>query len=245
MPMPPLASPTGPGPLDPTLARIPFNTNKPVPHGVPYQGNSETATSSYTRNSDGSLRYSITPGPSHVQDASGAWHDIDLSLLPDPDGRHVHGRMTPAETPVLATDASASDAVSVPTGDGPILISHPGARAGGGAMVRRSDASGVEPATPENSYALRFSGALPGGADVAERLMVGGFEETAVMPTPSSASYDDQWRLPVGWTAKQTDLGVELDDASGKVFGTFANGLAHEGVSEALCKRLGLSGSPW
>gem|GEM_PF-1400120 len=174
-----------------------------------------TPTKKVYANPDGSRSAELTTRPTRFSDSAG-WHDIDLRLVPGPDG--TLGARSAQHAARLGASADAQ-AVTVDTTAGPVGLRHPGASAA--------------PAVLDGARAS-YAKALA-GRDVTEALTVDGFEETVVLPDArAGAAYTDELSLPAGVVARDAASGIELVDAKGAVVAALGGGVAHDDATKGL-----------
>lgn len=176
---------------------------------------STTETATLQANPDGTLTSQLSPGPVRYQDAAGNWPNIDLSLVQRQDGSLVAtGAKASAR---FAPAAGPAGTATLPTSAGDVVLSHTDAVAGGSLKVVGGTAT--------------YPGALPGGRDLVEKLLVSGFEESVVLHSAVDPGfYTAVLSLPVGVTAKSGGSGVLLVDGSGLTVGSVGGGYAHDSI---------------
>ncbi len=162
------------------------------------------------RNPDGTETAVVHAAPVRFQDPSGAWRDIDLTLVEQPDGT-LAAKASPLD--IRFGPKGAGDVAVVASPAGPIILRHPDAL--------------PAPARPDGGRA-RFADALPGGRELRLTLNAGGFEEDVILPAAGlPASYIDEFVLPAGVEARSGGPGVEFV-ANGEVVGSFGGGYAYD-----------------
>ncbi len=180
-------------------------------------------TQTVTRNADGTTTVKITPGKSRFKDPSGVWRDLDLTLVPGPDGLLVANAGDGGLPRIAKATNGAAGLVSAPTKAGMITSAHPGTAAG---VVPRL-------AGPSATFAKADA-----GRDVQVQLRPDGFEESLVLTSPAAltvpggagaaGSYTETFTVPTGVTARQAPTGVEFVDTTGKVVASYGGGSAQD-----------------
>ena len=160
-------------------------------------------------NPDGSRTSALSAVPRFFRDAQGVWQDVDLTATVQGDGS-----IAPAATgrPV-SIPARADGALHLWTSAGTVTVTHPGASAVAGSVA---------------GSVVTYPGAL-GGADLVEQFLIGGVEESVVLPTASTPrSYTAVLTMPAGVNVSNAGGGVEFRDGAGALLGGFGGGRAFD-----------------
>ena len=211
------AGPNAPSPAAPAAPVIPVS----APVGEIQAMGSPTQT--VTRNADGTTTVKITPGKSRFKDPSGVWRDLDLTLVPGPDGLLGANAGDGGLPRIAKATNGAAGLVSAPTKAGMITSAHPGTAAG---VVPRL-------AGPSATF-----GKADAGRDVQVQLRPDGFEESLVLASPAAltvpggagaaGSYTETFTVPTGVSARQAPTGVEFVDTTGRVVASYGGGSAQD-----------------
>ena len=168
-----------------------------------------TESSKSFANPDGSKTSELASGPVRFKDSKGDWREIDLTAVQSADGSVTAAVAEKAVT----LPPTAAGVVRVPTSEGAVTITHPGAADVGPVL----DGSKVT-----------YPGAV-GGRDLIQQLLVSGVEETVVLDSSAEGnSYTTQFTLPAGATTRAIAGGVEFVSAQGNALGRFGGGLAFD-----------------
>lgn len=135
---------------------------------------------------DGTYTMELSAAPARFKDATGAWRDVDLTLV-DHGGGTLKAKA--AKASAALAPVATGDLVTADSSAGPVVLRHPDA------LRATATAQGAE-----GTYA----DALPGGRDLTVALTPGGgFKETVTLPGPQSpASYTETLTLPPGLSAR-------------------------------------------
>ena len=200
------SNPPLPGQAAPWAGRAAFDParSKPIESET-------TPTRRVYANPDGSRTAALSTAPTRYQDPAGAWRDLDLDLVPSPDGFLV-AKASP-DSPRLGGRADEA-AATLATPAGPIALRHPGA-------------ASVNPSLKGEQ--ATYAKALSGGRDLVMALRANAVEESVVVPNAGAGgTYTDEFALPEGVVAKAAAGGVEFATASGAVVASFGGGVAYD-----------------
>lgn len=166
-------------------------------------------------NRDGSHTAVVSAGPTRFRTESG-WVDLDLSLVPAPDGSLVAKAAPGAATLGARADTTLA---TVATAAGPITLHHPGAAG----VAGRSQADRAT-----------YPRALGGGRDLVLTPTPDGYKEEVVLPDAAAgATYREVFGLPEGVVARDAPAGVEFVDGEGVVVATLGGGIAYDAAFPA------------
>ncbi|QKV74196.1 LamG-like jellyroll fold domain-containing protein [Amycolatopsis sp. Hca4] len=172
-----------------------------------------TPTTKVFANDDGSFTARVYSTPVHYRAATGAWNDIDATLVNGGDGAWHEKANSSGVT--FAVTADAPELVSVPlTGGASIGFSLQGAAAVAG-----------QPA----GSAITYPSVRP-HADLKYQATAAGAKETLVL---HDASAPTSWSFPLHLTGVTATLGadgrsVEFSDTTGRVVDTITNGFMED-----------------
>lgn len=180
-------------------------------------------TRTVTKNADGTTTVKITPTKSRYKDPAGVWRDLDLTLVPKPDGS-LGAKAADNSVPRIAKATTGkAGLVSAPTVAGPIVLAHLDTTPG---------------LAPRLAGAKATFGKATAGRDVQVQLRPDGFEESlllasaAALAVPGGAaaagSDTETFTLPAGVTARQAKTGVEFLDRTGAVIASYGGGSAQD-----------------
>ncbi|OXM61365.1 LamG-like jellyroll fold domain-containing protein [Amycolatopsis vastitatis] len=172
-----------------------------------------TPTTKVFANDDGSFTAHVYSTPVHYQTATGAWNDIDATLVRGDDGAWHEKANSPSVT--FAATANAPELVSVPLS--------------GGASIGFSLQDTASAAGQPSGSAITYPAALP-HADLKYQATAVGAKETLVL---HDASAPTSWSFPLHLTGVTAKLGadgrsVEFSDATGQVVDTITNGFMED-----------------
>lgn len=173
-----------------------------------------TETRLVTAMPDGSFVAEISAAPVRVQDETGEWDPIDVSLVETAEGLVPE---TPL-VPVVIGEDLRDGFVTVGEGAEQVEFSFPQAPV--------TESLNVE-ALEEGS--LAGENALGAQRDLEVQVTPTGFKDTVTLESPAAgSSYVVELSLPAGAVARDADDGVSVEvvDASGGVIGSYSGGLA-------------------
>jgi len=180
-------------------------------------------TRTVTKNADGTTTVKVTPTKSRFKDPAGVWRDLDLTLVPQPDGSLGAKAGDGSIARVAKATAGGAGLVSAPTVAGPIVLAHP------------DTAPGL---APRLAGAAATFGKAAAGRDVQVQLRPDGFEESLLLASATAltvpggaaaaGSYTETFTLPAGVSARQAKAGVEFVDKTGAVIASYGGGSAQD-----------------
>ena len=188
----------------------------PVPTPAPGATNAAEEVSPTLRwvaNPDGTRTAQLTQRPVRFKNTKGEWQDIDLSLATQADGT-LAAKSAPSSIKLGSARAAS---VELASASGTFSLGHDAATDAARNIGGLGNTSG------------RFVDAFGPGRDIVETITLDGFEESLVVAAPGGAStWQDQFTVPAGVTARQGAAGVEFVSRAGKVVAQFGGGLAHD-----------------
>jgi large repetitive protein len=204
-------------------------------HKVEISGLGSDTTTTFA-NPDGSYTATVSSVRSRWKDASSQWHDIDLTMVPQADGTIAPKSDDPSRG--LRFPARADGPVTFSTPAGAFRVTHPAVTAAVASAAAQVAPRVTTPATVALAASPRAGGgrgfeSVMNGRGLSEQATVDGFEESVTLASAAQGgSYVDEVATPPGVVAKQTDAGVEFDDASGAAVVAVGGGEAHDSAPD-------------
>ncbi|WP_410595427.1 LamG-like jellyroll fold domain-containing protein [Amycolatopsis sp. lyj-23] len=190
-------------------ARTPDRKPRPTSEVV----SGRTPTTKVFANDDGSFTARVYSTPVHYRTATGAWNDIDATLIRGGDG-------------AWHEKANSSGVTFAMTADAPQLVSVP---LTGGASIGFSLQDSAPAAGQPAGSAITYPSVRP-HADLKYQATAVGAKETLVL---HDATAPTSWSFPLHLTGVTAKLGadgrsVEFSDAAGRVVDTITNGFMED-----------------